>query len=218
MNVAVAWQHTSWSQSLHHLSTKIKLMDTTVSPSENWTLAGRVKWCVEIVKMKSIHCSRTGAGGDGKCGTPREERQNDRSGKKSLKDFTKEYSMKGGRRKAWECFCNRIRIICLQDLSAWVRKAHELVACSHAHTAQRVHPSKTWANLKNFGFQRFVIFWPSGSPFGGLFQIKMWTVGGRSLYMRRRSLYMRRMTQIAGPHVGAMCKKIIPNSIICILG
>lgn len=54
--------------------------------------------------MNSISCSQTRGGGDGKRETPREVRQNDGSGKERLKDFTKEFSMKGRKRKSLGMF------------------------------------------------------------------------------------------------------------------
>lgn len=54
--------------------------------------------------MNSISCSQTRGGGDGKHETPQEVRQNDGSGKERLKDFAKEYSMQGRKRKSLGMF------------------------------------------------------------------------------------------------------------------
>lgn len=172
MNVAVARQHTSWSQNFHHLSTKRKLMDSTASPAENWTLAGRVRWCVETAKWGQSTVHRQGQEEMESVQPHKKKGKMMEVEKKVWKILQKNIQWKIGEKESWECFCNRAGAICLQDFSAWARKAHELVACGHAHTVHCVHPSANMSKSEELWVSEVCHFLALWKPFWGILSNK----------------------------------------------
>lgn len=84
-------------------SPKIKVIDTTAPPAENWTLVSRLRWCVGIGKWGLLLVQRQRRWK----GTWR-SKENDGSGKEGPKDFNEEYSKKGRKRK-------RLGMLLLED-------------------------------------------------------------------------------------------------------